>query len=111
VRAFERGAADDALARLDRAVALRPDEGVHRYRRGRILAAREDRARAQADYERALQARPLPPPPFVAASYYELGALFEAASDRARAIAMYEHASRVFAAALRSNVSGRAEEV
>ncbi len=85
-RAFERGDAAGALAALDRAVQLRPDDGVHRYRRGRVLNALQDRARARADFERALQVRPLPPAPFVAASYYELGAIFEASADRARAI-------------------------
>jgi tetratricopeptide (TPR) repeat protein len=94
-RAFESGSLLDAAARLDRAVQLRPDDGVHRYRRGRVLAARQDPARAQTDFERALQARPAPPPSFVAASYLALGSLFDAASDRARAIAMYEAASRV----------------
>jgi hypothetical protein len=97
-RAFERGDATAALAALDAAVQLRPDDGVHRYRRGRVLAAKPDRARARSDFERALQVRPLPPPPFVAASYYELGAIFEASSDRARAITMYESASRAHAA-------------
>jgi tetratricopeptide (TPR) repeat protein len=94
-RAFESGSLRDAAARLDRAVQLRPDDGVHRYRRGRVLAARDDRAGAQTDFERALQVRPAPPPPFVAASELALGSLFDAAGDRARAIAMYEAASRV----------------
>lgn len=94
-RAFERGSLADAASRLDRAVLLRPDDGVHRYRRGRVLSARQDRAGAQADFERALRVRPPPPAPFVAASYVELGVLFEAASDRPRAIAMYEAAARV----------------
>jgi tetratricopeptide (TPR) repeat protein len=98
-RAFERGDAARARPPLDRAVELRPDDGVHRYRRGRVLLATPDRARARADFERALQVRPLPPAPFVAASYYELGALFEAASDRTRALAMYDAASRVHGAA------------
>jgi tetratricopeptide (TPR) repeat protein len=97
-RAFERGEAAAALAPLDRAVHLRPDDGVHRYRRGRVLAARGDGARARADFERALQARPLPPPPFVAGSYYELGTIFEASSDRARARAMFDAASRAHGA-------------
>jgi tetratricopeptide (TPR) repeat protein len=97
-RAFERGDADGALASLDRALQLRPDDGVHRYRRGRVLAAAKDVARAQSDFQRALQVRPLPPSPFVAASYYELGAIFEAAPDRARALAMYDAALRAHGA-------------
>jgi hypothetical protein len=60
-----------------------------------VLAARNDGAHAQTDFERALQVRPAPPPPFVAASYLALGSLFDAASDRARAIPMYEAALRV----------------
>jgi len=97
-RAFERGDAARGLTSLDRAVQLRPDDGVHLSRRGRILFALGELARARADLERALQARPLPPPPFVAASYCALGALWEASSDRARAIAMYDAAARVHAA-------------
>jgi len=98
-RAFERGDAARALAPLDRAVQLRPDDGVHRYRRGRVHLALADRVRARADFERALQVRPLPPAPFVAASYCELGAIFEASSDRARALAMYDAAARAHGAA------------
>ena len=98
-RAFERGDASRALAPIDRAVQLRPDDGVHRYRRGRVLLATQDRVRARADFERALQARPLPPAPFVAASYYELGGIFETGSDRARALQMYDAASRAHGAA------------
>jgi len=97
-RAFERHDAAGAIAALDRAVQLRPDDGVHRYRRGRALGATGDRVRARADFERALQVRPLPPPPFVAGSYFELGAMFEASSDRARAIAMYASAARAHGA-------------
>jgi tetratricopeptide (TPR) repeat protein len=97
-RAFERGDAARARAALDRAVELEGDDGVHRYRRGRVRAAQGDRAGARADFERALQARPLPPAPFVAGSYYELGAVLEAAGDRARALAMYDAAARAHGA-------------
>jgi tetratricopeptide (TPR) repeat protein len=97
-RAFERGDAARALAPLDRAVQLRPDDGVHRYRRGCVFLAAQDRARARGDFERALQVRPLPPAPFVAASYYELGSIFETSSDRPRALSMYEAASRAHGA-------------
>jgi hypothetical protein len=97
-RVFERGDAGGALAPLDRAVQLKPDDGVHRYRRGRVLLVKQDRARARDDFERALQVRPLPPAPFVAASYYELGGIFEASSDRARALSMYDAASRAHGA-------------
>jgi tetratricopeptide (TPR) repeat protein len=97
-RMFERGDAAGALAPLERAVQLRPDDGVHRYRRGRVCLATQDRACARADFERALQVRPLPPAPFVAASYYELGVWFEASSDRTRALSMYDAASRAHGA-------------
>jgi tetratricopeptide (TPR) repeat protein len=63
-----------------------------------VRAAQGDRAGARADFERALQARPLPPAPFVAGSYYELGAVLEAAGDRARALAMYDAAARAHGA-------------
>jgi len=97
-RAFESGSAEDAIVRLDRAVQLRPDDGVHRYRRGRVLALMQDGPRARTDFERALRARPLPPAPFVGAIYSALGALFEAEHDTARAITMYEAASRAHGA-------------
>jgi tetratricopeptide (TPR) repeat protein len=97
-RALERGDAAAALPLLDRAAQLRPSDGVHHYRRGRVLAATRDRAGARVEFERALQARPLPPAPFVAGSYYELGVLFEASSDRARAMAMYDAASHAHGA-------------
>ncbi len=94
-RAFERGSLDEALAKLDRAVEARAQDGVHRYRRGRVHAALSDPARAREDFERALLARPLPPPPLVAATYEALGALAEAASDRPAAVSRYEAAARV----------------
>jgi tetratricopeptide (TPR) repeat protein len=94
-RAFERGATSEAAQRLDRAIALRPDDGVHRFRRGRVLEATGNRARALVDFERALQARPAPPPPFVAGSFVACGRLYEAAGDRTRAISNYEWAARV----------------
>jgi tetratricopeptide (TPR) repeat protein len=97
-RALEHGDATAALAALDRAVQLKPDDGVPRYRRGRVFLAKADRARARADFEKALQVRPLPPEPFVAASYVELGAILEASSERARAVSMYDAAARAHGA-------------
>jgi len=97
-RAFERGAIAEARERLDRAVALRPDDGVHRVRRGRVLEAKGDRTSAIADFERALQIRPAPPAPFVAAAFVACGRLYEAAGDRARARSNYEWATRVVSA-------------
>ena len=94
-RALERGSLSAAAPALERAVQLRPDEGVHRYRRGRLWLARQDGARAQADFERALQVRPLPAPAFVAASLLELGRLAERAGDRPRAISHYTSALKV----------------
>ena len=94
-RAFERGEIGQAAQRLDRAVELRPDDGVHRFRRGRVMEARGDRARALVDFERALQVRPAPPAPFVAGSFVACGRLYEAAGDRARATSNYQWATRV----------------
>jgi len=94
-RDFERGATTEAAQRLDRAIELRPDDGVHRFRRGRMLEAKGDRTRALIDFERALRARPAPPAPFVAGSFVACGRLYEAAGDRVRAISNYEWATRV----------------
>ncbi|MCK9688724.1 tetratricopeptide repeat protein [Scleromatobacter humisilvae] len=49
---------DDALADLDRALQLEPDEGVGRYRRAVVLASRGALDRAAQDYERAVQLVP-----------------------------------------------------
>ena len=97
-RDFERGAVSEAAQHLDRAIELRPDDGVHRFRRGRVLEAQGDRARALVDFERALQARPAPPPPFVGGSFAGCGRLYEAAGDRPRAISNYTYATRVHGA-------------
>ena len=94
-RDFERGATTEAAQRLDRAIELRPDDGVHRFRRGRMFEAKGDRTRALIDFERALRARPAPPAPFVAGSFVACGRLYEAAGDRVRAISNYEWATRV----------------
>ena len=94
-RAFERGALADAATRLDRAVQLRPDDGVHRYRRGMVSIARGDRAKAIADFERALQVRPSPPASFMAGAFLESGRLYEASGDRARALSSYDWVTRV----------------
>jgi len=94
-RAFQRGALADAATRLDRAVQRKPDDGVHRYRRGMVLEAQGDRARAIADFEHALQVRPSPPAPFMAGAFLESGRLYEAAGNRARAVASYEWVARV----------------
>jgi tetratricopeptide (TPR) repeat protein len=97
-RAFQRGDLTGAIAPLDRAVQLRPNDGVHHYRRGRVLLASEDRGGARAEFERALQVRPLPPAPLVADSYYQLATILEAAAERARAVSLYQSAARAHGA-------------
>ena len=94
-RAFERGAAEEAITKLDRAVQLQAADGVHRWRRGRVLLARGDGARALTDFERVTQARPLPPAPMLAGAFLECGRMYESAGDRARAASSYEWATKV----------------
>lgn len=94
-RLFERGQADAAASAIDRSLRARPDDGVARYRRGRVWLASGDRERARVEFERALAVRPRPPAPFVAMSHLELGHLYAASGDRARAVAAYEWATRV----------------
>lgn len=94
-RAFERGQHAESALALDRSLHLRPDDGVTRYRRGRVWLAAGDPARALAEFERAWSARPRPPAPYVAMSHLESGHLYLAAGDRARAAAAYEQAARV----------------
>jgi len=94
-RAFERGASDEAIAKLDRAVQLQANDGIHRSRRGRVLLARGDRARALADFERVTQARPMPPAPMLANAFLECARMYEGSGDRARAVSSYEWATKV----------------
>jgi tetratricopeptide (TPR) repeat protein len=93
-RALERGALAEAAPLLDRAAELRSADPVIVYRRARLDGARNNSAQAIAGFQRVLQSRPLPPDPFVAASYLELGRLLES-SDRQRAISMYDSVSKI----------------
>ena len=94
-RALQRRSIDEAGVAFGDAFRVRPDDGVTLYRRGQWYLARGDRPKALADFERATQVRPLPPPPFVASSQLEAGHLYLAAGDRARAAARYDAAARV----------------
>jgi tetratricopeptide (TPR) repeat protein len=95
-RAFERGALAEAAPPLDRAIQLRPDDGMHRYRRGRVFEAQGDLDRARTEYERVLRARPAPPAPMLAGAFTGLGRLHEAGGDLVRAAANYQWAARVY---------------
>ena len=94
-RAFERGASDEAIPKLDRAVQLQPNDGIHRSRRGRVLLARGDRTKALTDFERVTQARPMPPAPMLASAFLECARMYEGSGDRARAASSYEWATKV----------------
>jgi tetratricopeptide (TPR) repeat protein len=87
----ELAAAGDALSR---AVSLRPADPVARYRLARLLLAREADAEALAALEQVLAAKPVAPPPILAAACLEAARLVEP-SDRSRAIDLYRRVLRV----------------
>jgi Tfp pilus assembly protein PilF len=91
-RAFERGALDEAVAPLERALTLTPDDDVARYRYARVLEARGESARAQQELERVIAARPAAPAIVLASALTDCGRLLERAGDRTRALSMYRYA-------------------
>lgn len=98
-RAYERHALDEAETLLARAVALRPDDPVARYRYGHVLAAREKDQAAIAELERVASAGATTPAPIYAEACVDLAELLEARGDRARALALYRRAAGTFGAA------------
>ena len=101
-RAFERGSLADAARALDRSLALRPGDGVALYRRARVHRARGELDRALALLARAIEARPVLPPVFLALAYVEQAQTLEAQRDRTAAVEAYRRASRVFGADART---------
>ncbi|MCK7478243.1 MAG: hypothetical protein M0C28_13175 [Candidatus Moduliflexus flocculans] len=99
-RAFERG--DDgrrARGARPRACGSAPDDGVHPLPPGpRPRARPDDRARAQADFERALRVRPLPPRALRRRQLLRARRDVRGAPSIARAIAHGDAASRAHGA-------------
>lgn len=81
---------DDALADLDRALQLQPDEGVGHYRRGVVLQSRGVLDRATQDFERAVQLVPHDLP-----TRREYGILLLQAHDAEGALAQFDAATRL----------------
>lgn len=95
-RLFERGAHGQGETMLQRSLELNPADPVAHFRYGRFLQAREnDAARALAEFELAIRARPRAPAPILASAYLEAGRLLEARGDRARALEMYQTVGRI----------------
>jgi tetratricopeptide (TPR) repeat protein len=98
-RAYERHALDEAERLLARAVALRPDDPVARYRYGHVLASRDKDQAAIAELEKVASAGATTPPPIYAEACVDLAELLEARGDHARALALYRRAAGTFGAA------------
>jgi tetratricopeptide (TPR) repeat protein len=98
LRAFERKAFDTAEERFLRALALRPEDAVTRYRYGRLLNARGATARAREQFERVAGAGATAPPIVFAEACLALAVRLENDGDRARALTLYERAARTFGA-------------
>jgi tetratricopeptide (TPR) repeat protein len=94
-RLFERRALDAADIALARSIELNPVDPVARVRLGALCAARGERERALAEFERAIRSQPRPPPTFLAAAYLESARLLEVMNQRDRAIDRYRSALRV----------------
>ncbi|HWF85002.1 MAG TPA: tetratricopeptide repeat protein [Vicinamibacterales bacterium] len=94
-RALERGAGDEAATTLEQALTLTPDDTVVRYRYARVLEARGDTVRAQAELERVIAARPVAPAIVLASAFTDCARLLERRGETARALALYRYAIAV----------------
>ncbi len=108
VRALERGALADAATSLARSIELNPLDPAARYRLGKVYLARGDTARARAEFERTIAARPVAPPWFLAAAYVEAARIVERDGDRARAAEMYRAAAAIGGAEAETRDAARA---
>jgi tetratricopeptide (TPR) repeat protein len=100
-REFERGAAAHAETLLQRSLDLNAADPVAHFRFGRVLQAGDD-ARALAQFEMTIAARPPAPAPILASAYFEAGRVLESRGDRARALEMYQSVGRVAGAEART---------
>ena len=94
-RLVERGALPDAEHALTQSLEFNPNDPITRYRFGKLLQSRGERARALDQFERAISARPVAPPVTLANAYLEAGRVLEAGGNTARAIGMYRSASEI----------------
>jgi len=101
-RAFERGAAADAAALLDRALALAPADPIALYRRGRVYRAMHEPTRALVALGRVTAAGEAAPPIVLAQAWVQRAEILEMLPDRAGAIEAYRRASHVFGADART---------
>ena len=89
-RQFQRGGpAAAAEERLERALAMDPQNTIARYRYGRVLMARHQDAQALTQLDTVLRAPSLVPPTMLAEAALAAATLHEQAHDRARAIDLY----------------------
>jgi tetratricopeptide (TPR) repeat protein len=104
-RALERGASSQAAASLRRALALRPDDPVIRYRHARVLDVQGEDLQAIEGYEQVMGAGALTPPTFFAAAAVDAAALYEHQQAPARAIELYRRALDTIGADNRSRAA------
>ena len=98
MRAIERRDLAAAARALTRALALRPQDQVTRYRQARLLDARNEDLAAIELYESVMSAGTETPPSFYASASLHAARLYEAQRDTARAIELYERAQTAFGA-------------
>jgi hypothetical protein len=96
IRRLEQSDIPAAEAALTRSLQLDPDDGVARYRYGRVLQAKKDDVAALAEFEHAIARAKDMPGPLAAAAYLEAGRLDERLGRRDTAISRYRAASTWF---------------
>jgi tetratricopeptide (TPR) repeat protein len=107
-REFQRGGpAATAEERLERALAMDPQNTMARYRYGRVLMARDQDALALEQLDTVLRAPSLVPPTMLAEAALAAATLHEQAHDRARAIDLYRRAASVFGASAQTRSSAQ----
>ena len=104
-RRLERNDIAGAEAALSRSLALHGNDGVARYRYGRVLQAKKDDAGALAEFQRAIVFARDMPPPTVATAFLDAARLHERAGRREQAIAYYKIASTYFGGAAETHAA------
>ena len=99
LRRLEQNDIAGAEASLERALSLKGDDPVTRYRMGRLLQARREDASALAQFETTIRHAKRCPPPILGNAYLEAARLHERAAHRDQAISYYRIASTLFGAA------------
>lgn len=104
-RRLERNDLAGAAAALSRSIALNGNDGVARYRYGRVLQARKDDAGALAEFQRVIVVARTLPSPIAASVFLDAARLQERAGRREAALAWYRIASTYFGGAAETHAA------